>query len=264
MKFILIAMTFLCYLNSGCSQDFGPGYSFELFRNTPNWDLAKAVKNENEKEIRKLIKERRLNIDLQESKFGNTLLLLAIGNDKLIATKVLLEEGANVNVTDSEMNKPIHEATHFLTLKSHSFEILKLLIQYGANVNDTLIKIDGKDTIKFYVPLMGAKESFKCAKLLLDNGANPYVKVGGTYFIWRFIDGGKRDESIFFTKYLIVDKKMLIPNPIDFSMPYNVPLDIFYFLNKENMNYDLKKEKAKNEIISYLKKINFPTDHFYK
>ena len=124
MKFFLIIMIFFCYLNSGCSQNFGPGYSFELFKNTPNWELAKAVKNENEKEIIKLIKQKKVDINLQEPHFGNTLLLLAIGNDKLIATKVLLEAGADVNIADAENNKPIHEATRFINLKKNSFDII--------------------------------------------------------------------------------------------------------------------------------------------
>ncbi|MGH2565254.1 MAG: ankyrin repeat domain-containing protein, partial [Ginsengibacter sp.] len=127
MKYSLIAIMFVCCLNSGCSQNFGPGYSFELFKNTPNWDLAKAVQNENENEIRKLIKEKGVDINLQEPKFGNTLLLLAIGNDKLISTRVLLEEGANINIPNSDMNKPIHQATKFIALKTNSFQIIKLL-----------------------------------------------------------------------------------------------------------------------------------------
>ena len=79
--------------------------------------MAKAVQTENEKTIRKLIREQGININLQESRYGNTLLLLAVGNNKLISTRILLEEGANINIADSEMNEPIHEATRFIDLK---------------------------------------------------------------------------------------------------------------------------------------------------
>jgi hypothetical protein len=71
-----------------CSQNFGPGYQFELFKNTPNWELALAVKNEVTIGIRRLLKEGNFNINLQEPKFGVTLLHLAIGNDKLASNKV--------------------------------------------------------------------------------------------------------------------------------------------------------------------------------
>ena len=189
--------------------------------------MAKAVQNEDEREIKRLVKENGVDINLQESKFGKTLLLLAIGNDKLLSTKILLEEGANINIADSEMAKPIHEATRFITLKVNSLQILKLLIKFGANVNDTSIIIKGNDTISFYVPLIGASKNLECGKLLIESGANPYVINGNAFLIWRFFDGGKHDENIFFAKYLVVDKKMAIPNPIDYSLPNNIPVNIF-------------------------------------
>ena len=72
---------------SGCSQNLGPGYQFDLFKNTKNWDLAKAVERESSDEIVRLLKQGNTDINLQEPKFGTTLLHLAIGNDKLISVK---------------------------------------------------------------------------------------------------------------------------------------------------------------------------------
>lgn len=246
-----------------CSQGLGPGYKFELFKNTPNWDLAKAVANEDEKEIKKIIRDQNLNINFQESKFGRTLLLLAIGNDKLISTRILLEDGAKVDIADSEKYAPIHEATKFVNMKKNSLQILELLIKYGADVNATLVKKNDNDTGYYYVPLMGASENLACAKLLLNHGANPYIKTGNTYPIWTFMNTEKLDENIFFAKYLIVDKRMPIPNPIDYSLPNKNPLDIFYFLDRGNFRGDLKKEKAKQEIMEYLRRINFPKSGVY-
>ena len=131
-------------------------------------------------------------------------------------------------------------------------------------MNDTAIRRKDGAIVIFYIPLMGASQNLECGKLLLDLGANPYVRIDGTYLIWRFFDNGRHGENIFFAKYLIVDKRMLIPNPIDYSLPNNIPVDIFSFLHKENFGGDSKKEKARDEILNYLKEINFPKAHVYK
>lgn len=254
MKYIFLVLLTYCLLNIGCSQGVGPGYSLELFRNTPNFRLAKAVINEDTGEIRTLIRIQHLNIDLQETKYGNTLLLLAVENDKPLSTQTLLESGANINISNSENYKPIHEATHYITLKSHSLEILRILIKYGANVNDTATKLKGSEILNQYVPLIGACQNLECAKLLIQHGANPNIKFGGAYPVWRFFDGGRKDEKIFFLRYLIIEKKMSIPKIIDYALPDSVPQDFTYFLNKEDLSYDPKKEAAKDEILNYLAK----------
>jgi ankyrin repeat protein len=169
--FIISCTTMACSQN----QKLGPGYQFDLFKNTSNWELAKAVDREDTTAIKQLIRKNKLNVDLQEPRFGRTLLLLAIGNDKLKSTKALLEMGANLNIADSQKYKPIHEASQFIPLKKNTLQILELLIQHGADVSDTLVQRKGNDTSYFYVPLMGACENLACAKLLLEHGANPYV-----------------------------------------------------------------------------------------
>jgi ankyrin repeat protein len=241
-----------------CSQNLGPGYRFDLFKNTSNWDLAKAVAEEDEKETRTLINEKKLDVNLQEPIYKQTLLQLAVGNDKLISTRVLLEEGANVNIPDSEHGTPINEATRFIELKKNTYAIIELLIKYGANVNDIFVKQKGIDTVTFNVPLMGASGNLACAKLLLEHGADPYVKFHNYFPVWFAMLTNAFNEGIFTAKYMIMDKKMPVPKTISYSAGNRRPLDIFYFLSKENFKGDMKKEKAKQDIIEYLRKINFP------
>ena len=254
-----------------CSQNqkFGPGYQFYLFKNTPNWELAKAVEREDAVRIKKLIKENKLNVNLQEPQFGNTLLYLAVGNDKPISTKALLEMDANLNIADFEKYKPIHEASRFIPLKKNTLKILELLIQYGADVNDTLVQRKGNDTSYFYVPLMGACENLACAKLLLEHGAKPYIKqtstfFGDNYIIWSQLLVDDLDENIYVARYMVVDKMMPIPKFIVYNIPKKEPADIYYFLEKENFRGDVKKEKAKQDILDYLKHIDFPVYGVYE
>lgn len=54
---------------------------FRLFQETPVWKLAKAVQDQKLSKIKRLVKEEKLDVDFQESKYGNTLLMLAVKNE---------------------------------------------------------------------------------------------------------------------------------------------------------------------------------------
>lgn len=189
--------------------------------------------------------------------------MLAVANDKQISTEALLRAGAKVDVRDSMKNEAIHEATAFIAFNSHSFEIIKLLLHFGADPN--AVSKNGPQT----VPLEGAVASLSCTKLLLENGANLYFqnKMDTTYhsyIVWASMLSNPLDSAIFVAKYMIVQEKMSVPNPITLSMGRHQPLDIFHFLKKLNFVNDKKKEEAKNSIINYLRSIDYPVNGVYK
>ena len=93
-----ILMIFFISTYTACSQNRGPGYQFNLFKNTPSWELAKAVEREDEKGMIKILGKKNVDINLQEPEYRNTVLHLAIANDKLLSTKILLENNANYDI----------------------------------------------------------------------------------------------------------------------------------------------------------------------
>lgn len=257
---IIISMIFLTF--NACSQRHIPANSFELFKGTSLSDLAEAVEKENKNEIINGLKNKEVNINIQEPFFGQTLLHLSIENNKLISTAILLENHADINILDSAKYKAIHEATTDIKSKNNSYEIIKLLIKYGANVNDTSVNPNINDTIGYYTPLMGAVSDLKCAKLLLENGANPYIKIGNTYPIWLKMATMSFSDYIFVAHYMIVEKRMLVPNPLSFNINKE-PLTIVPLLKELDFSKDKKKETARKEILEYLTKINFPKNGVY-
>lgn len=256
----LISSTFVA-----CSQNRGPGFQFDLFKNTPSWELAKAVKREDEKAIIKILKEKKVDIDLQEPEYGNTILHLAIANDKLLSTKILLENKADYNIIDIDKRSAIHEAVSDIKSRKNSYKILELLIKHGADVNKIRGSRKGEnDTLGYSTPLVDAINDLECSKLLLDHGADPYFKTGDTYPVWYLlILMGQFEDNIFVAKYIIVDKKNAIPNPIKYTLEKQ-PVDLLAQLNKLDLSKDLKRQKIKEEIIDYLRKINFPQNGVYQ
>ena len=73
------------------------GYDFRLFQGTIAWNLAKAVEDEAINEIRYEVLSKKIPIDYKEDRFGGTLLMLAVLNNKKESVKALLELGANPN-----------------------------------------------------------------------------------------------------------------------------------------------------------------------
>jgi len=259
--FILIL--FIINTLSGCSQDYGqdygPGYKFELFKNTSNWNLARAIEKDDYNKIENILKnDSNVKVNLQETVWGQTLLNLAVGNDKPRAVKILLEHVADPNIPDSLGYPALHQAAELINSRKHSAEIIKTLLEHGADPNlialtDKVNNIPGNE----YLPLMGAVGNLECAKLLLNHGANMYFKDSLDYSIWRIMlsDDLNNSESILVAKYLIVDKKMAVPNPIFFSIPSGHPRDIYYLLQNFKTHNNSEKEKAKNEILHYLKSL---------
>ncbi len=243
-----------------------PGYRFDLFDSMPSRKLALAVKEENVAEIKRLVAEGKADINLQEKKFGQTLLHLAIDNQKVASVDALLEAGADFNIKNKRGYTPIHELTDYYELTPKSHAMLQSLIAKGADVN-ALSRGTDKDSANgyVYVPLKGAVRDSACAKLLLENGADAYVKYKEEYSVWRYLLLSFHNENIFTAHYMIVEKKMKVPNPIFYRMDSKA-IDIFDFLDIKKFpdNASAAKLKARQDILDYLKAIDFPNNEVYK
>lgn len=142
MKAMIIQLVFSCLLLS-CSninrdkpvdkQDL-TGRDYRLFQDTPAWELAKAVQDEDEKKINEIVSKDPKLINYQEPKFGNTLLMLTIMNQQIKPFRYLLEKKADVNIHNTfDGTSPIIEAVR---LRDYDIDYAEILIKNGANVND--------------------------------------------------------------------------------------------------------------------------------
>ena len=254
-KKIVFVLFFNCFVFTACiNGGYGPGYRFDSFKETPLWSLAQAIDNEDTAEIRKLISKGNLDINLKETKsgYGNTLLILAVGRDKLLSVRTLLECGAKQTIEDNMGMEPIHEILALAIPHKHRLEILKLLLQYGADPN--------KDS-RSYLPLAEAVGDLECTKLLLSYGGNLYYhqrdKNINVYGVWSelFILLKER-ENLLVAKYLIVDRQLPFPDTLFFNSEFQ-PVTSFRLLNEAKIS-DPEKQRIRDEIMFFLKAEGYP------
>lgn len=148
------------------------GRDYRLFQNTPAWELAKAVEDENTKKIDKIVSENPEIINYQESKYGNTLLMLTIMNQQLKPFKALLKRGADVNIHNTfDGTSSLIKAC---SSKFYNITFVKMLIEYGADVNDVEIGERRKENGTRLTPLIAASRTGRLdlVRFLVSKGAD--------------------------------------------------------------------------------------------
>lgn len=146
------------------------GKDYRLFKETPAWDLAKAVKNADEKKIKELISHQPALINYQEPKYGNTLLMLTVMNQQFKPFFILLDNHADVTIHNTfDGSSAIIEAVKY---QWFDIKFVKTLVSFGANVND--VSNGGYEKCGSFSALMSAVSSGKkeFVEYLVENGAD--------------------------------------------------------------------------------------------
>ena len=124
--------------------------------------------------IKNVIKNTNINY---KNTIGRTALMIACGCsnicNNLHIIKLLLENGADVNLMDIDGINALHIASRFSNTYS-SIETVKLLLDYNANVNTPTNT--GNTTLMGVSANSNEKSSIETVKLLLDNGADVNIQ----------------------------------------------------------------------------------------
>jgi uncharacterized protein len=179
MKKILMTIMISGYL-TGCSNQEEKvdkskltGYDYHLFQETPAWPLAKAVEVEDTSRIKTEVIENKIDPDYQESRYGNTLLMMSIFNNDYASAKALLDVGADPNLRDKHRG-----ATAVIDAATNKdSKYLKLLLAYKGNPNVVENKPVKDDDSPMQTALTSAisyydANSLEKVTLLIESGAD--------------------------------------------------------------------------------------------
>jgi ankyrin repeat protein len=187
-------------------------------------------------------------------------------NQKTETVDALLKLGADPNQKKfNNTDTPFFNAVEFTDNQTCNLNKVKLLLDYGANVNDVFIDIrdlgGNKQNIQLTALMIACREGcLNLVKLLIAKGAN--INQYTYYEGYGAITVALAQENIEIAKYLIVDKKAKIPEYI-VEIPAGVEAvnsparrktisDVLYENDYSNQP---KKQGYKEEILAYLKSI---------
>lgn len=150
-----------------------------LFQGTAAWDLAKAVADDDSARVERILQKHPEVIDIQEPRFGMTVLHQSVYWRRYKAFLALLRNGADVNIhIYSNGDSPLHEVFYHSRKDTTCLKYVEKLVEYGADVNDYG---RGNGGLRFgidhhysFTPLMKACASGRldCVKFLVENGAD--------------------------------------------------------------------------------------------
>jgi ankyrin repeat protein len=149
---------------------------FDVFKNTPVQKLSIAVENQDIQEIQKILNTKKINVDYQESRYGQTLLMLAAYHGLEKSVKELLKNGANPDLLDKEGVDNAFFISCEKNLYRCNTNIVKLMLANGAEINRIRKIGDKSSSTDSYVrttPLMiaAADNCIETVRLLVQSGA---------------------------------------------------------------------------------------------
>lgn len=239
---ILIALVFV-----GCSirsNEYNYAlYDIELFKEESS-RLADAVAKQDTSLIRYLLEKKPELLNYQEPKYGQTLLMWAINQDKLESTRVLLGLGFDPNIKryNDSISSVILAASNI-----SSCEYLELVLDFGGDPN---IIANGEKRVQEPTPLIAAScNHFECFKMLIENGANVNQSQGiHSPSGWSALC--KNVKNVHFLIFNTdVDFKSPIINYSEGNERYLVDV-----MRNWNFELDSKEYQLKMEIVEYLNK----------
>lgn len=237
------------------------GNDYRLFQDTPAWNLAKAIEDENVNQINQILKKNKELANFREPIFGQSLLHLAIINQDFSSFQCLIENNADIDIHDSyDGTSPLIEACMF---KRYNSKYAKLLIEKGANVNDIETGKRREDNSTRYTPLIAAAKSRKMdiIKLLLKKGANiNYQNEFDQCALSESLMVDNLDISYFLLKSGADYKRPIFYRP-DLSIPAEnrlsndkgEPIYLVNMLREMLLDLDTDEYKYKMKIVYFLK-----------
>lgn len=203
-----------------------------IYQDTPVWELAKAVKNNNVRRIKSILKDSPELVDYQDPKYGATLLIWAVGTEHYNAAKALLECGADPDIICTYSGETaLYIASGYSWVDSFAKKDAKyvnLLLEYGADPN---IGFAGTANDNFTeigtTPLMN---SIGCGiektKALVEGGADinfqlPGSKKTAAIVAINHVWSNTVDSEMIYAYYLIVEKKADITQEHYYSTRYD-------------------------------------------
>ncbi|AXP80828.1 Ankyrin repeats (3 copies) [Mariniflexile rhizosphaerae] len=266
MRYVFFIVNIMFFLSS-CEHS-NPAFRFSNFYGTPAETLVKAIKSNDVEGIRQEVLKKHVDINFEDEEYEVSLLALAIANNKKDAFEELLRLGANPNIDNSSCVSPLKSAIRY----NHNCDtfFIKKILEYGANITPRFPSKCNQaydpipETILHYNEESKVKCGFAILKLLTSKLNNPDLLSlynSPEDYQENIIYNCLEDRNLSALKYLIVDLKFKVPEKIFIDgtvlLHYQGYKSLDEILKSREFSFNEPnkfREKAKDEILNYLKK----------
>ncbi|WP_243374941.1 ankyrin repeat domain-containing protein [Geotalea sp. SG265] len=260
-RFLMLLVLLLTLVS--CKGSF-LGDDIRLFRKVQA--LANAVATEDLGKIKEIISDQPTLLNYQEPRFGQTLLIWSILNDRYKSAEKLLQLGADPNLQNHDGLSALMYAAEWSSKEwKGNPKYLKLVLRYGGDPNAIAKPIS--PPARLQTPLISAVNSLSLdnVKIIINAGADPNYIDGCKSALVAAFDLGQID----IVHYLIIEKKIDV-HTADCKTLNGDTITVLSQLR--NMVYPLgsREHKVKMEVVQYLKSQGLDYNqepvpkHFYK
>ena len=238
-----------------------PGLKAEYFKGTAVYEIAQALRYDDTLKIKKILENKTLDLNTRDKHNGCTILMYAVYYSKNEAVKILLENGADPNISDyrhdeNAMILAIKKKGKYSDCKT---ELIELLIKFGGDVNS---KQEYKHTMdnggfdqanSSALAIASGQGCLNIVKLLVDRGAKCSIENDSTN---TAITSALLQDNLDIVKYFFIDEEVEIPKYAfirpDSKGRLKILVTIEMFLNEQRYDGNPKNQKLKQEILKYL------------
>ena len=266
LLFALLLFLFLLFNNRNfpVSGDSFLGSDVRRFQTTKAWELAKAIEDNDLQEIKHQVIDLKVPVDTRDRINNFTPLMFAVFNNDIQSVKVLLELGADPNLSQDTLfdagRNAVIIASNYIGVSS---KILKLLLEYGGNPNSVERgrKVYGEGLwTETRCTALGAaigvgccgKYDFEKVRILVEAGAD--VNLRTVDFPVGVIESALVLDRMDIALYLLkhgADYKWRLEESDGEGNPYYE--DILYRLRQSVFRLDSQQYKDKLKVIKFLK-----------
>lgn len=255
-------------------------YNFDNFKNTPLWELAQAVRADDGDKVQEIVKKNKLDIDLRDSEYNQTLLALSIANNKRSAFLALLKAGANSNKLIGEQDSSTSFIYAIWMVDNCDVFFVEDMLKHGANPNLQIKNPRPGYYFQNSYPLLvaigrndnHAEDCVNLIRLLVDNGADITIcfKQSFSTLCDGVITESLSTNSMETLKYFVIEKKITIPDTVIIYGEVNESTKQAFGLKEVLKSKDFeykdfedelgkvdrsKMRKTRDEIIDYLENV---------